>query len=163
MRITSSVTAAMLVASLACAGAQEGGMAYVDEATDIAAVEAVATAELNTLIAGDIAANLALMTDDVVIMPPNEPALTGADAEGFFSGFLEALTMTSAEYVSHDISIHGDIAIDAYHGKLLVTPAGSDEPVEMSVKGIHVMQRQADGSWKISHDVWNDNEAAGHE
>lgn len=47
-----------------------------------------------------------------------------------------------------------DIAI---HGELTMTPAGSDETVTESLKGIHVLERQADGSWKISHDIWNSN------
>ncbi len=158
MRIGSSITALTLMLAVGCGGAEYGGMSEADEAADIAAVEAVVSAEMGSLVAGDVAANVALLTDDAVIMPPNEPALAAAEADAFFAAFLEAFAVSAGEYVSHDISIHGDIAIDIYHGELTLTPAGSDETVIESLKGIHVLERQADGSWKISYDIWNSND-----
>ncbi len=132
-------------------------MSAADVAADIAAVEAVVTAELSSIVAGDIAANVAMLTDDAVIMPPNEPSVIGAEVEGWFTEILEAFAVSAGEYVSHDISIHGDVAIDHYVGELTMTPAGSDEPITESMKGIHILERQADGSWKISYDIWNSN------
>ena len=157
MRMTSLATTGLVVLGLGCAGAESGGMSAADEAADIAAVEAVVMAELSSIIAGDIAANVAMLTDDAVIMPANEPSVTGAEIEGWFTEFREAFAISAGEYASHDISIHGDIAIDYYRGELTMTPAGSDEPVIESMKGIHILERQADGSWKISYDIWNSN------
>ena len=157
MRTGSSVAALTLVLAVGCAGAESGGMSAADVAADVAAVEAVVTAELSSIVAGDIAANVAMLTDDAVIMPPNEPTVAISDAERWFTEVLGAYDVSAGEYASHDISIHGDIAIDYYHGELTMTPAGSDEPVTESMKGIHILERQADGSWKISYDIWNSN------
>jgi len=143
--------------ALGCGGAGYGGMSEADEVKAIEAVEATATAELQSIVAGDVEANLALMTDDVVIMPPNDRVYTRADAEAFFTGFLEVATVTAAEYVSHEISIHGDVAIDNYVGELTMILTESGETVIEGLKGIHIMKRQADGTWKISQDVWNSN------
>ncbi len=132
-------------------------MSAADVAADIAAVEAVVTAELSAIVAGDIAANVAMLTDDAVIMPPNEPTVATAEAEGWFTEFMEAYAISGGEYVSHDISIHGDVAIDYYVGELTMTAAGSDETFTEPMKGIHILERQADGSWKISYDIWNSN------
>jgi ketosteroid isomerase-like protein len=162
MRTAGIVTATILIASLGCAGAQEGGMPQVDEAADIAAVEAVLTAELATIVAGDVAGNVALLTDEAIIMPPDDRPYERHEAEAFFTGMLEDYGVSAGEYVSHDIEVHGDVAIDYYRGELTMTPAGSDEAVFATMKGIHVLKRQADGSWKISHDIWNANEAAEH-
>lgn len=157
MRRTAFLSVAMLTVSLGCAGTQ-GGMSQVDEAADIAAVEAVVAMEMATLLTGDVAGNVALFTEDAVIMPPGMPAVMGPEAEAFFTAFLEEFAISEGEYVRHDIEIHGDVAIDYYQGELMMTPVGSDEPVLVSMKGIHVLKRQADGSWKISHDVWNPND-----
>ena len=157
MRFGSSIGALTLFLAVGCGDAEYGGMSEADKAADIAAVEAVVTAEMNTLLAGDVAGNVALLTDYAVLMPPNGPALAAAEADAWFAEFLETVDITAGEYVSHDISIHGDIAIDVYHGELTMTPAGSGEAVMESMKGIHVLERQADGSWKISHDIWNSN------
>ena len=157
MRFGSSIGALTLFLAVGCADAEYGGMSEADEAVDIAAVEAVVTAEMNNLLAGDVAGNVALLTDYAVLMPPNEPALAATEAGAWFAELTEAFNVTAGEYASHDISIHGDVAIDVYHGELTMTPAGGGETVIESMKGIHVLERQADGSWKISHDIWNSN------
>jgi ketosteroid isomerase-like protein len=74
---------------------------------------------------------------------------------------LEEFGVSAAEYVVHDIEIHGDIAIDYYEGELTMNPVDGGAPMLALLKGIHVLKRQADGSWKISHDVWNANTAEG--
>lgn len=157
MRIGSSIPALALVLAAGCAGAEYGGMSQADEAADIAAVEGVLAAEMSSIVAGDVAANVALLTDDAVIMPPNESEVDISGVEAWFTAFMEASDISAGEYLSHDISIHGDVAIDHYVGQLTMTPAGSDESVTESLKGIHILKRQADGSWKISYDIWNSN------
>ena len=125
------------------------------QAADIEAVEAVVAAEIQSIIDGDVAANMALLTDDAVIMPPGDVAYVGQGAEAFFQAFLEAVEISEARYLSHDITIYGDVAIDDYRGQLTMTPAGSEETVTDTFKGIHILERQADGSWLISYDIWN--------
>jgi len=144
---------------LACAPPEEGAMAEADEAADIAAVEAVMVAEMNSLMAGDAAANAALLTDDAVIMAPGWPAVPRAEAEMFFAGWLEEYTVTDLGYLSHDSSIDGDIAIDRFVGRMTTTHRESGETETETLKGIHVLERQADGSWKIAIDVWNETPA----
>ena len=157
MRFGSSIGALTLLLAVGCAGTEYEGMSEADEAADIAAVEAVISTEMSALLAGDAAANVDLFAHNAVLLPPNEPAFAAAEADAWFAEFLEAFDVTAGEYVSHDISIHGDIAIDVYHGELTMTSAESGETVAQSMKGIHVLERQADGSWKISHDIWNSN------
>ncbi len=143
---------------IGCAAPEGGGMSQADEAADVAAIEAVMVEEVNSLMAGDAAANVALLTDDAVIMAPDFPAVHRADAEMFFAGWLEEYTVTDLGYLSHDISIHGDIAIDRFVGQMTMTHRESGETETETLKGIHVLERQDDGSWKIAIDVWNETE-----
>jgi ketosteroid isomerase-like protein len=133
-------------------------MPQTDEAADIAAVEAVLEMELSTLVAGDVEANAALLASDAIILPPNEPPVGAAEAAAWSASFLETFNVTAAEYVRHDISIHGDMAVDYYHGELMMAPVGSDEASKATMKGLHILARQADGSWKIVYDIWNSSD-----
>lgn len=40
-------------------------------------------------------------------------------------------------------------------GDLTLTPKDGGEPVQESIKGRHVYEKQEDGSWKIAQDIWN--------
>ena len=52
----------------------------------------------------------------------------------------------------------GDVAIERYSGLFTVTPKAGGDAVAENIKGIHVYRRQADGSWKMTHDVWNSDD-----
>ena len=161
MRIALSAIVLCLIVAVGCTPADNAGMSQPDEATDIAAVEAVLTAELSTLVAGDVAGNVALLTDDAILMPPDGRAYKRHEAEAMFTHLLEEFGISAAEYVAHDIEIHGDVAIDYYEGELTMNPVDGGAPMLALMKGIHILKRQADGSWKISHDVWNANTSEG--
>ena len=40
-------------------------------------------------------------------------------------------------------------------GDATFTPKDGSDPVVEQLKGIHIYQRQADGTWKIARDIWN--------
>ena len=130
----------------------------VQEATtgaDVDAINAVREAEWAAIVAGDVDAHLAVMTDDCIMMPPDEAVVVGHEAvrawgEEFFAMFEIAGAYTGAEIV-----VVGDWAIENYTGALTITPKDGGEAAMETIKGIHVYRRQGDGSWKIAQDVWN--------
>jgi ketosteroid isomerase-like protein len=42
-----------------------------------------------------------------------------------------------------------------YTASLTMTPAGATEATTERLKGVHIYRRGADGSWKMTLDVWN--------
>ena len=65
-----------------------------------------------------------------------------------YGGFIDA------RYTTNNISIHGDVAIHQFIGEWTVAmPDG--ETIHETSKGIHILERQADGRWVITMDVWN--------
>lgn len=58
-------------------------------------------------------------------------------------------------YVDTKIEVVGDRAIERYRGEMKLTPKVGGEGIEVKVKGIHIYQRQSDGSWRMSQDIWN--------
>jgi ketosteroid isomerase-like protein len=56
---------------------------------------------------------------------------------------------------------HGDMAVDGLHGyhsyeyEWRVTPRAGGKASVSCGKGLHVLRREADGSWKIVREIWN--------
>lgn len=120
---------------------------------DVAAVLAVRDAEVASIIGGDTV--LAHLADDVLLMPPNEPAREGkAAARAWMQAMTQQATVQSLNYTTSNVTIAGDWAIEPYAGSATIVPIGG-EPATETVKGIHIYRRQADGSWKLVQDAWN--------
>ncbi len=153
----------VLLSITACAPAAEEA---VEEATtteaDLEAISEVRGQEMAAINAGNVEGFLTILTEDVIGMPPNEPVMIGQDAVGSWTqSLLDQFTIQGA-YTSSDIVVAGDWAFEHFSGNWTLTPKAGGEPIAETLKGIHIYQRQADGSWKIAWDTWNsDNPPAG--
>lgn len=145
---------ALVGSAVACAKAAEAPMN--DPVADKAAVDAVRNQEMSALNSGVVDSMLVVYTDDIVMMPPNEAMVTGSAAlRTWIDTTLKQVTMTG-RYTSSSVEVSGDLAVDHYTGELTVTPkAAGAKPTTETIKGLHILRRQADGSWKIIKDVWN--------
>lgn len=152
MRQTMAV-AGLLLAVMSCAKAPE--TPAHDPAADKAAVDAVRNHEQAALNAGNIDSVLLVYADDVEMMAPGAPAARGVAAVRELSNAMLADATPSVNYTSSSVEIAGDIAIDRYTGTFTLTPKSGGAATIETIKGLHVLRRQADGSWKIIQDVWN--------
>ena len=126
-----------------------------DSAADQQNIGQVGDRELSAFSAGDIDGNLATLTQDVVMMPPNEQLLTGtAEVRSWLRRVHDQFTINS-RYTDSHIVVAGDWAIQRYTGVGTVTPKKGGRPIEERFKGIHVYRRQPDGTWLIAQDIWN--------
>src|SRR5688572_4757278 len=110
--------------------------------------------------AGDAAAVAALYADDATSMPDHHPAIDGKAAiqdylQGMFAQHTASITITPS-----DTEITGDIAHEHGTFSMTVTPKAGGSAMTENGKYLVVFKRQADGSWKIHHDV--DNAAGPH-
>jgi len=122
---------------------------------DLKAISEVREQEIAAVNAGDVEGFLTVLTEDVIAMPPNEPAIIGKDAVGSWTQSLLDQVAVQAEYTSSDIVVAGDWAFEHFSGNLTMTLKAGGEPIVETLKGIHIYQRQADGSWRIAWDTWN--------
>ncbi len=92
--------------------------------------------------------------EDAVILPPEEAAQSGREA---IRTYFDDDTHTSNQvFETSDIS--GDSNIAYVHGSYSFDLAAEgQEPVAVAGKYIEIWQKQADGSWLITHDIWNSN------
>lgn len=138
---------------LACAPATS----TVDTAADEQAIDAVREREMAAFNAGSTDSLAAVLSADVVAMPPNEPMLSGVDAMRTWAQNISNQFTVNGRYTSSEIDVAGDWAIERFTGELALTPKAGGPAVTEQLKGIHVYQRQTDGTWRITQDVWNYN------
>jgi uncharacterized protein (TIGR02246 family) len=147
-----------LLALAACAPAAEE-VAVVETGpsveADVAAIQQLISDEVAAVAAGDLEAWLALFTEDVVMMPANEPTVTGKDAvrawgQPLFEGFDIEETQSPEE-----LEIAGGWAFTVTTFTFQATPhEGGDTTVE-SGRIMWIMRRQPDGGWKAARLIWN--------
>ncbi len=150
-RLSTGILLLVVVAAVGCAPSY-------DYEADAAAIEAMREAEEAAIVAGDVDAFMALFASDAISMSPNEPAIVGPDAiREWIEDFIGGVTFTLESYETEDVKVDGDLAVEYYTGVWTMTPVGGGDPMTENIKGLHVYERQEDGSWKILWDISNSN------
>jgi uncharacterized protein (TIGR02246 family) len=129
----------------------------VEAEADEQAIQAVRERLMTAFTAGAVDSILAVLASDAIMMPPEEPALTGAEAIRPWLQNIAAHVSVEGRYTDAQVNVTGDWAIERYAGSLRLTPKVGGVTTEQRIKGIHIYRRQADGSWRISKDIWNAN------
>jgi ketosteroid isomerase-like protein len=138
-----------------CARAADEAPARDYEA-DRVAIRALHDAEEAAAEAADVDAAMEILSSDITFLEPNGPIVIGeAGVREWLQGFLDLYTVSFENYGVDEILVDGDLAVERYSGTWTVTPRDGGDPMTEAVKGLHVYRRQADGSWKMTHDVWN--------
>ncbi len=102
----------------------------------------------SALSAGDLDSMMAVYADDVVMLPPNEPAREGTAAiRSMWEGLLSAFGVEVAVSVE-EVNVVGEWAFERGTFEMKLTPRSGEAPVEDSGKYLDVLRRNADGDWK---------------
>jgi uncharacterized protein (TIGR02246 family) len=158
MRLYLSLTLPVLALLAGCAAPAPPAAPVHDEAADMAAINGVRSAFADAFNAGDVARLATLYAADAIVMPANEPALTGIEAitkrnTDTFTSATMNITITPQE-----TKVMGDWAFDRGEYSMAITPkAANAKPMTDSGKYLVLLQRQADGSWKLARDIDNSN------
>ena len=120
---------------------------------DVTALRSVINEWVDAGNANDPNRTCRLVTDQFEMIPPGEPPAAGSQGHvflrGFFERFIPRLNSTTIELV-----VSGDWAFRRYAYELTLTPEAGGEAVAEKGHGIHLLQRQGDGSWKFAKDIW---------
>jgi uncharacterized protein (TIGR02246 family) len=148
MRVFRILVVGALVTQAAC---QAPGPASLSQA-DIDAINATSEKFLKAARASDWSGVAATYTEDAILMPPNGPTVEGrASIQAFWEAFPP---YSDLDLKSVEIAGSGDLTY--VHGmySLNITPSGGS-PIPDSGKYIEIRRRGADGSWLLSHDIFN--------
>lgn len=120
--------------------------------TDAQQAHEAYTAAINS---NNLQSLMAMFTDDIVFLSPNEPTVAGKPAvRAWCAAYLKAFKIHWDKTVSEFI-VAGDWAFERYaykqsdraiEGGALVTDTG---------KGLIIYHRDSDAKWRVARDVWN--------
>ena len=104
--------------------------------------------------ANDPVAFLATVTEDVVFIAPNSPAIVGkAKLEPWVRGYFEAVE-TSWEKTSLEFVIADGWAFEWYSYRAADLPRGGGEASVETGNGINIYRLGADNVWRVAREVW---------
>jgi uncharacterized protein (TIGR02246 family) len=157
MRVHSSLAVALafvLVVAACARPAPEAGP-LTDE--DIAAIKDLGERQVvEALLAEDFAAFAAMFTEDAVRMPPNEPLHQGRAAiEAWATQNWGPLTTTEFTQEALEIAGRGELAYVRGTYSATVEVPGVSEPITEVGKMLAILRKQPDGSWLLSHAIYN--------
>jgi ketosteroid isomerase-like protein len=98
---------------------------------------------------GDAAGTAAFFTEDVVMLPPDQPMIRGKRA---FAEMQQSRMDTTSGTHSNKLveyGVEGDLAYQV--GTYALTGANSPE----QGKFVNILKRQTDGTWKVSVSIFN--------
>ncbi len=94
--------------------------------------------------------------EDAVLLAPDELVISGREGIRAYYGTDEDTSNENFQTVS----MGGDSKIVYVQGEFSFTiQTGDEEPVEASGKYMEIWQKQEDGNWLITHDIFNANPA----
>ena len=92
-------------------------------------------------------------------MRPTVPTLVGREAiQTRHQADFDEATIEMANEID-EIRVLGDWALVRGRDTSTRTPTDG-EPIPETSKWLAIHERQPDGSWKITHDIWNSNDPA---
>ena len=110
--------------------------------------------------AGDATFFEGVSAEDVIVMPPGMPAVSGRTATvAFMSTFLGQFELR-IQYVSEEIQVHGDLGLDRGTYSQTLIPKGGGDGNRESGKYLWIYSRRSDGGWEFSRVIWNASQSA---
>lgn len=134
--------------ALVAAGCQPGPAPLSD--ADRQAIQAVSEQFMRHIESGNVDSLAALYTEDVVVMPPNQPAVHGRAAVREWQADFPPVS----EFIALNDEIQGVGDLAYVRGRYVLRLAIEGAPVD-SGKYLEIRRRQADGSWPIAVDIFN--------
>jgi uncharacterized protein (TIGR02246 family) len=127
----------------------------VDVEADVEAIKGLEADVMKAVNEGDLERYLALLSDDVVWMAPTQPTVTGKEAVKKWMEF--DLYTYDVTITVEEVQVLGDWAFMRTIWIGTGTQKESGEKFEFNNKGLYLVRRQPDGTWKLSYVIFNSN------
>ena len=91
-------------------------------------------------------------------MAPDMTSMTGREAvRGYYQRIFDQYK-TFLESGYEEVRVSGNLAYGVGYAKVKLVPHNGGDTLVSTAKYINILQRQDDGSWLTTHDIWNANE-----
>jgi uncharacterized protein (TIGR02246 family) len=120
---------------------------------DLRAIEAINQRDVQFALANDAAMMMSQWTEDFVLLPPVGPIMRGRGAIADAFRAVEAPEIVESALDIQEIKVFGDHAFEWGTYCYSVRPRAGGDTVRTSGKLMRILQRQADGSWKMYRSI----------
>jgi uncharacterized protein (TIGR02246 family) len=97
-----------------------------------------------------------MVTEDAIFLPPGYPPIRGRQAvQAMFESFFKQFSSVEQTVSVEEVEIAGDWAYTWGTENLTVVPLAGGTPLHMQGKGMSILRRQPDGSWKFARGINN--------
>jgi ketosteroid isomerase-like protein len=124
-------------------------------ADDVVAITAFNERYLKSINDEDIAALSALTTDGHVMLPPNREPVVGKAANDAMNGGAFERYDFRETWVPVETVIDGDLGFQRGTFTVIATPKGDGDRLEVNGSFLRIYQRQANGEWRMTRDMFN--------
>ena len=101
---------------------------------------------------------MVLMADDVVLMPPTEPALKGkAAVRAWYDQFLTQLRTSDLTVTDREVLIGGEWATEVAAFEWALVPAAGGPAAIDRGSYMQVWHHEPDGRWLFARELWNNS------
>jgi uncharacterized protein (TIGR02246 family) len=145
-----------ICATLFCSCSGQGTIEEENK-DDVSSITAMSNDRANAFNKGDAAAIAGHFTDDGILMAPDFPVSQGrAGVEDYYGKIFSAYE-TSLESYYEEVEVSGNLAYGRGEAKVRLIDKSNGDTTYSSSKYLNILKKQTDGSWKTTHDIWNDN------
>ena len=106
---------------------------------------------------GDAAGIARHFSEKCFLMAPGGQTKTDpAQVKAYYQAIFDRY-QTGLESGYEDVKVDGDLAYGRGFAKVRLKDKSTGEETSTTAKYLNILERQPDGTWKTTHDVWNDN------
>jgi ketosteroid isomerase-like protein len=117
---------------------------------------------LKASLSGDINALAELFADDAILLPPNDTTLYGKDEiRSWWEEYFSFFRVTSSVERERELTVDGDQAFDRTAFSVTIVPKQGGPKIVDDIQSLIVWRQDHDGSWKITHQIWNSTKPVG--
>ncbi len=143
-----------VIAFLCSCGERESNL----NTNDIEAIEEMSKDRAVAFNSGDARRISDHFTVEGILMAPGKSVARGKKAvEEYYAGiFREYETVLESYY--DEVEVSGGLGFGRGEAKVMLISRQSGDTTYSSSKYLNIVQKQSDGTWKTTHDIWNGNE-----
>jgi ketosteroid isomerase-like protein len=153
-RAIRSVSSLAVLVAVACSGIP--APEQVDHTALRAGVDSAASRLLGALRTNSSDSLMALMAEDVVLMPPNEPVLKGrAAVRAWYDQLLTQLRTSDLTIIDREVLLGGEWATEVATFEWTLVPVAGGPATLDRGSYVQVWHREPDGRWLFAREIWN--------
>ncbi len=126
-------------------------------AADVQAITEMSNARAKAFNEGDAKEIARYFSDDAYLMAPDGATKRGPEAVAAYYQSIFDEYETELESGYEEVKVDGDLAYGRGFAKVTLHPKDGGETIHGESKYLNILEKQADGTWITTHDIWNDN------